>query len=104
MSILIPHQTTAANSLSLTVASDAFAAIPPMKQEVTLGLVGGTLGDDEFVKLQYYDGDTWRDAITNGNAGVILDKDNTICTLYGRMINVRISKSVTVGAIGVRII
>jgi hypothetical protein len=66
-------------------------------------VTGGALGAGEYVKLQYHDGTDWRDANIGGNDGKILDENNAVVTVYGRMTSIRLSKSLTSSALGVEV-
>lgn len=69
----------------------------------TFRVTGGALAAGEYVKLQYNDGTDWRDATIGGTPN-ILDDDNAVATVYGRMTGVRVSKSITAAAIGVEVV
>ena len=104
MSVLIAKQKIAANSGKINVANKRSGTDTRYDQESTFRITGGTLGAGEYVKLQYYDGTAWRDAVVNANEGKILDSDNSVCTVSGRIINMRVSKSVTAADIGVEVV
>ena len=103
MTILITPQKAAANSSSITVADNRSGTQERYDQYSTFRVIG-ILGTDEYVKLQYYDGTTWRDAVINANEAKILDEDNSVCSVYGRMSDMRVSKSITTTNVGVEII
>lgn len=104
MTILITAQTGAANSDKFSINSGLFNSWSPFHQTATIRVTGGTLGTDEYVKLQYSDGTNWIDAETDGNDGKILDADNAVKTVYGRLDDVRVQKSATASARGVEVI
>ena len=109
MTVLITPQTAAANSEAIDINLQK-----PVTQtgfdngNYTLGatfrVTGGALGAGEYVKLRYSDGTNWIDAQMGGNDGKILDEDNAVRTIYGRMTDVRVSKSVTAAARGVEVV
>jgi hypothetical protein len=106
---LITNQTAAAQSDSIDINIDNKPVTPAAfaqgnyPQGTTFRVTGGALGSGEYVKLQYHDGAGWRDATIEGNAGKILDEDNAVATIYGRMTDIRVSKSLTASAIGVEV-
>lgn len=104
MTTLISPTTDAANSSSINISSIRFGISKLFDQKATFRVTGGLLGTDEYVKLQYYDGTNWINAEMGGNEGNILDEDNSVRTVYGRMTNVRVSKSATAAARGVEVI
>jgi len=104
MTVLIMAQKTAANSAKINVAENRVGTLPRYDTGATFRIIGAGLGAGEYVKLQYHDGTAWRDANINGNDAKILDEDNSVCTVYGRMIDMRVSKSVTAANIGVEVV
>lgn len=104
---LITATTAAAQSDSIDINIDNKPVTPAAfaqgnyPQGSTFRVTGGALGAGEYVKLQYNDGTDWRDANIEGNAGKILDEDNAVATIYGRMTGIRVSKSATSAALGV---
>jgi hypothetical protein len=104
MTILIEKTTAAANSERISIARTRPGKSPRHEKNSTIRIIGNDLGADEYVKLQYYDGSTWKDAKINGNDSIILDEDNNVCTIYGRMVDMRVSKSETASATGVEIV
>ena len=102
--ILITAQKTAANSTKINVAGNRAGTDPRYDTGATFRIIGAGLGAGEYVKLQYHDGTAWRDAEVNGNEAKILDEDNSVCTVYGRMIDMRVSKSVTATDIGLEVV
>jgi hypothetical protein len=104
MATVIATQTDAAVSETFSIATD-YENVPANRRlPATFRVIGGRLGADEYVKLQYYDGIDWRDAEMGGNEGKILDENNAVRTVYGRMVNCRLSKSVTSSALGVEVV
>lgn len=107
---LITPQTAAAQSDSLDINIDHKPVTPAAfdqgnyPQGTTFRVTGGALGTGEYVKLQYNDGTDWRDANIEGNEGKILDVDNAVATIYGRMTDIRLSKSATSSALGVEVV
>ncbi len=73
-------------------------------QGSTFRITGGTLGADEYVTLEYKDGTNYRAANVDGNDGKILDEDNAVRTVYGRMTDIRLNKSATSSALGVEVV
>jgi len=72
-------------------------------------VTGDELAGSEYVVLEYLDSenddnDTYILAATNGNAGKILDADNAVATIFGRMTNIRVRKSVTAASVGVEVV
>jgi hypothetical protein len=109
MTTLITAQTDAATSGTIDINVQKPVSGPAFDQgQYTLGatfrVTGGALGAGETVTLQYHDGSDWRDAVINANAGVILDASNSVRTLYGRMTDIRVSKSATAAARGVEVV
>jgi hypothetical protein len=105
---LITPQTIAATSDSIDINTTRPVTPAAFDQGnhplgVTFRVIGGALGTDEYVKLQYHDGTGWRDATIEGNEGKILDEDNACATIYGRMTDIRVNKSLTSSAIGVEV-
>jgi hypothetical protein len=104
---LITNQTAAAQSGSIDINIDNKPVTPAAfdqgnyPQGTTFRVTGGALGAGEYVTLQYHDGTGWRDATIEGNDAKILDEDNAVATIYGRMTDIRVSKSVTSAALGV---
>jgi hypothetical protein len=104
MSVKIAKQTDAAVSSTFSIATD-FQNVPANNRlSATFRVTGGALGASEYVKLQYHDGTDWRDANVDGNDGKILDEDNAVHTIYGRMTSIRLSKSATSAALGVEVV
>jgi len=109
MTVLITPQTGAANSEAIDINLQK-----PVTQTgfdngnyttgCTFRVTGGALGSEEYVKLQYNDGTNWIDAEVDGDDAKILDEDNAVKTVYGRMTSVRVSKSVTSAARGVEVV
>ena len=109
MTTLITAQTGAANSATIDINLQK-----PVTQTgfdngnyttgATFRVTGGALGAGEYVKLQYSDGTNWIDAEVDGDDAKILDEDNAIRTVYGRMTSVRVSKSATSAARGVEVV
>jgi len=104
MKILISKQKGAASSDIFNIAEKISGTDVRYDLTTTFRVIGGVLADAETIKLQYFDGDAWRDANVNGNAGVILDKDNSVKTIYGKMLDIRLTKSITAADIGVEIV
>jgi hypothetical protein len=104
MTTLITQQLAAANSASINVSSIRFGISKLFDQKATFRVTGGLLGVGEYVTLEYYDGTNWIVAEMSGNDGKILDENNSVRTVYGRMTNVRVSKSVTAAARGVEVV
>jgi hypothetical protein len=103
MTVKIAKQTDAAVSSTFSIATDYQNVPANNRLQATFRVIGGALGTDEYVKLQYHDGTGWRDATIEGNEGKILDEDNAVATIYGRMTDIRVSKSLTASAIGVEV-
>lgn len=105
---IIPNTTEAAQTISFNINTDVQGEAEFTKFNfpirTTFQITGGTLGESEYVTLEYLDGATWRVANIGGNAGKILDSNNALATIYGRMKNVRLKKSVTSTAIGVEVV
>jgi hypothetical protein len=104
MAVLLAQQTDEATSSTFTIGTDYQNVPSYSKLGATLRVTGGALGAGEYVKLQYTDGTNWIDAEVEGDEGKVLDADNSIRTIYGRMTNVRLSKSETVAARGVEVV
>jgi hypothetical protein len=104
MTVKITPQTDAADSDTFSINSDNYGGTSSYRQGATFRVTGGVLGSGEYVKLQYTDGTNWIDAEVEGDEGKVLDADNSIRTIYGRMTNVRLSKSETVAARGVEVV
>jgi hypothetical protein len=110
MTIKITAQTAAAQSASFDINLDnkslteASISAGNYPLGMTFRVIGGALGAGEYVKLQYHDGTDWRDANIGGNDGKILDADNAVRTIYGRMTSIRVNKSVTSSALGVEVV
>jgi hypothetical protein len=103
MTVKIAKQTDAAVSSTFSIATD-FQNVPANNRlQATFRVIGGALGTDEYVKLQYNDGTSWLDVNIEGNDGKILDENNAVVTVYGRMTSIRLSKSLTSSAIGVEV-
>jgi hypothetical protein len=109
MTILIEAKTGAATSDTIDInmerkgtAGSIAAGNHPVGS--TFRVTGGALGSGEYVKLQYSDGTNWIDANIAGDDGKILDEDNSVRAIYGRMTNVRLSKSETAAARGVEVV
>jgi len=96
---LLEKQTAAATSDTFDLTGSNKSGVA----EQTFRVIG-SLGTDEYVTLYYHDGDDWRAAKMDGNDGKILDADNAVATVYGRMTDVRVSKSVTATAVGVEVV
>jgi hypothetical protein len=103
MTVKIAKQTDAAVSSTFSIATDYQNVPANNRLQATFRVTGGALGTGEYVKLQYHDGTEWRDANIEGNEGKILDVDNAVATIYGRMTNIRVEKSVTANALGVEV-
>lgn len=107
---LITNQTAAAQSDSIDINIDHKPVTPAAfdqgnyPQGTTFRVTGGALGSGEYVTLQYHDGTDWRDANIGGNDGKILDADNAVRTIYGRMTSIRVNKSATASALGVEVV
>jgi hypothetical protein len=105
MSILIAAQTGATQSNTIHINAERPSPVSEKQGSfpggTTFRVTGGALGAGEYVKLQYHDGTGWRDATIEGNDAKILDEDNAVVTIYGRMTDIRVSKSVTSAALGV---
>ena len=105
---LINKTTAAAQSktfnINTFVQGDAAFTKYNFPMHTTFQVTGGTLGATEYVALEYQDGTSWRAANVEGNDGKILDSDNSIVTIYGRMINVRLNKSITSAALGLEVV
>jgi hypothetical protein len=104
MTVKITPQTDAADSDTFSINSDNYGGTSPYRQGTTFRVTGGALGSGEYVKLQYSDGTNWIDANIEGNDGKILDEDNAVRTIYGRMTAIRVSKSITASAKGVEVV
>jgi hypothetical protein len=109
MNVLITPQTAAAQSDSLDINIDkhvtpAAFAQGNYPQGSTFRITGGALAAGEYVTLEYADGANWRTANIEGNEGKILDEDNACATIYGRMTNIRLNKSVTASELGVEVV
>jgi hypothetical protein len=98
--ILLEKQTAAANSNPTDIAGGTRGA----NVTSTFRVIGGVLGSGEFVQLQYFDGTAYRVANSAGDAGKILDENNAVRTVYGRMTDIRVAKSVTAAEIGVEVV
>lgn len=103
---LIAAQTAAAQSDTINVNVVKMGTLTgihgtDLPVGTTLQITGGTLGAGEYVKLRYHDGTDWRDANMDGNDGKVLDENNAVYTVYGRMESVRLEKSITASALGV---
>jgi hypothetical protein len=107
MSILIAAQTGAAQSNTIHINAERPSPVSEKQGSfpggTTFRVIGGVLGAGEYVKLQYHDGAGWRDATIEGNAGKILDEDNAVATIYGRMTDIRVNKSLTASELGVEV-
>jgi hypothetical protein len=70
----------------------------------TFRVTGATLGAGEYVTLNY--GTTASPIPVNeeGDNGKKLDENNTVCTIYGRLTGVFVTKSVTASAVGVEVV
>jgi len=66
---------------------------------ITLYLLGGPLGAEESVKIQYPDGQDWRDCKRDGNV-LALTEDDTPMSIY-RPMEFRVVKSTTIAPVGV---
>jgi len=109
MTTLITATTAAAQSAAIDINIDRPVTPAAFNQGnypqgSTFRVTGGALGTDEYVKLRYHDGDAWRDANVAGDDGKILDENNAVKTVYGRMTDVRVEKSVTSNALGVEVV
>jgi len=109
MTILIEAATEAAVSDTINLTLEYWGASRAIEERyfplhATFRVTGGALGTDEYVKLQYSDGTNWIDAEVAGDNGKILDENNAVRTIYGRMTNVRVSKSATSAARGVEVV
>lgn len=104
LTVLIEKQKTAADSEKINVTENIIGILPRYPKDSTFRVIGGVLGAGEYVKLQYHDGSAWRDANIEGNDGKILDENNAVRTIYGRMLRIRVSKSVTAADIGVEVL
>ena len=103
MRVIIEKQTAAANSGNFSIATTRPGKTTRYHEGATFRIIGDDLGSGECVKLQYNDGTTWKDAKVDGNE-MILSEDTNEATIYGRMVNIRVSKSETTGSIGVEIV
>jgi hypothetical protein len=107
MSILIAAQTGATQSNTIHINAERPSPVSEKQGSfpggTTFRVTGGALGAGEYVKLQYHDGTGWRDATIEGNDAKILDENNAVVTVYGRMTSIRLSKSLTSSAIGVEV-
>ena len=109
MTTLITATTAAAQSAAIDINTTRPVTPAAFDQGnypvgTTFRVTGGALGTDEYVKLQYNDGTDWRDANIGGDDGKILDENNAVKTVYGRMTDVRVNKSVTANALGVEVV
>jgi hypothetical protein len=104
MATIIEPTTLAASSNPIDIIDKSTSRMIRNNIGSTFRLKGGTLAAGEYVKLQYMDGATPRDAVINGNGGIILDSDNTVCTIFGNMTDVFVTKSITSAAIGVEVV
>jgi len=109
MTVLIAATASAATSAEINFTLEYWGSDTVVEEgyfplDATFRVTGGELGAGEYVKLQYSDGTNWIDAETAGNEGKILDSDNSVRTLYGRMPSVRVSKSITASARGVEVV
>jgi len=104
MTQLITAQTDTATSAKINIVNHRSGTGTRYDLSSTFRVTGGALGTGEYVKLQYYDGTSWLDANIDGNDAKILDEDNAISTVFGRMIDVRVSKSETSAALGVEVV
>jgi hypothetical protein len=102
--VIIQPTTAAASSDPIDITDKSTKRIPNNTMSSTFRVKGGTLGAGEHVKLQYMDGETARDANANGNQGIILDIDNSVCTVYGSMTDIIVTKTQTAVAIGVEVV
>jgi hypothetical protein len=102
--MLIAAKKAADHSTLLNIANQIGGTEQRYGLNSTFRLIGGALGAGEYVQLQYHDGVSWRVANINANQGKILDSDNSICTVYGNMKNMRIYKSITASDIGVEVV
>jgi len=109
MTILIEKTTEAAVSETISFVLDSPATERAINEgyfpkESTVCVTGGSLGAEEYVKLEYNDGESWVTLNVSGDEGKILDTDNSARTIYGRLVNVRLSKSETSSARGVMVV
>ncbi len=90
--VITAPQTGAHNSMTIEIGQrpDYFPAFP-----FTLYLLGEPSGDDQ-IKIQYHDGDDWRDTAW------VLNADTPVLTIYGPL-DFRTSKGSTTAALGVAI-
>ena len=70
----------------------------------TFRVTGNELGSGEYVTLNYGTTANPIPANIEGNAGKILDENNTVCTIYGRLTGVFVSKSITDESVGVEVV
>ena len=105
---LIINTTAGASSTAFNintfVQGDAEFAGKNYPLHTTFRITGGVLGAAEYVLLEYKDETNWRVANIDGNEGKLLDSDNSVATIYGRMINARLSKTATATALGVEVV
>lgn len=106
MAAIIAPQTAAAQSDRFDI--DTTRPVTPAAFEqgnfplgTTFRITGGALGAGEYVVMEYLDGTDWRVANQEGDAGKVLDENNAIHTVYGRMTGMRLNKSGTASALGV---
>lgn len=106
MATVIEAQTDAAQSERLDIntsrpVTNAAFDDGNFPLNTTFRVTGGALGAGEYVVLKYNDGTDWRTANQEGDDGKILDENNAIHTVYGRMTYCRLEKSATSAALGV---
>ena len=109
MTTLLTPQTAAATSSAIDInvqkpVTDAAFAQGNYTTGTTFRLTGAKLGSGEYVEL-------WYTTLSNpilvneeGDEGKKLDEDNTVCTVYGRLTGVFVTKSVTASDVGVEVV
>jgi len=109
MTTLLTPQTAAATSAAIDInvqkpVTDAAFAQGNYTTGTTFRVTGAKLGSGEYVTLNY---NTPANPILvneGGDEGKKLDEDNTVCTVYGRLTGVFVTKSVTASDVGVEVV
>ncbi len=109
MTILLAAQTGAATSDAIDINTQKTVTEAAFEQGnyttgTTFRVTGGELGSGEYVTLNYGTVGSPIPVNIDGNAGKILDEDNTVCTIYGRLTGVFVTKSITASARGVEVV
>ena len=109
MTTLLTPQTAAATSSAIDInvqkpVTDAAFAQGNYTTGTTFRVTGSKLGSGEYVTLNY--GTPANPILVNegGDEGKKLDEDNTVCTVYGRLTGVFVTKSVTASDVGVEVV